>query len=516
MRRWKTFFEIVLLPLKVLVVGFILLGLGEMLINENFALFYTITNQYILILARLLILIGRFIIANFPILLVLKFVSKRTHSSSTIIMGLVGYVVFLITTMLFAPTTLTATSYSNILGISYSAINTATGIMITRHPIQTGILGSFIVGFCTHMAYHNSRGKQSYGLFAFVDKNTFGIILNILFCIIAGIIVALGWQYLDNYVQKIINFIANDITNPINMFLYGIFDRLFSIGFVGESLRQPFWYTAVGGSWNNITGEAVLGDVNIWTKVVNQGQSALSYGRFITPYYVLNIFAIPGLLLGMFTIYTDKIQRNRLVVFLIILIVISVLTGTLLPLELFLLFLCPLLLLFHVLYTGLLFGVFEYAHAYLGFKFSGDVVTALPGKFIDYVVFIRSVEYFRTLRIILIVGVISFVVYFFMTRIYFKFLALDLFDLGKKKKITEGFTEAIGGIENIKMINASPYRLIVQIVDIDKIDLIKLQKLGATKVSRTRAGLAFSFGSSSYMIKRLLDKKISENKRIIE
>jgi len=516
MRRWKTFFEIVLFPLKVLVVGFILLGFGELIINENFSLFYTISNQYILIFASLLILVGRFVISSFPILLILKFVSKRTHSSSTIIMGLTGYVVFLITTMLFAPTTLSATSYSDILGISYSAINTATGILITREPIQTGLLGSFIVGLCTHMSYHNSRGKQSYGLFAFVDKNTYGVVLNILFCTIAGIIVALGWQYLDEYTINIVDFISSDITNPINMFLYGIFDRLFSISFVGESIRQPFWYTAVGGSWNSITGEAVLGDVNIWTKIISSGENALSYGRFITPYYVLNIFAIPGLLLGMFTIYTDKIQRNRLVVFLILLIIVSILTGTLLPVELFLLFLCPLLLLFHILYTGLLFGIFEYTHTYLGFRFSGDVVTALPGKFIDYVVFLRRVDYFSTLRVILIVGVISFFVYFFMTRIYFKFLAFDLFDLGKKKLITEGFTEAIGGIDNIKMINASPYRLIVQIVDIENIDLIKLQKLGATKVSRTRAGLAFSFGSSSYMIKRLLDRQIMANKRNVE
>ena len=515
MRRWKTFFEIVLFPIKVLVIGFVLLGIGEFLVNENFALFYTITNQYILILSRLLILTGRFIIANFPILLVLKFVSKRTNSSATIIMGLTGYVVFIMTTMLFAPTNLPATSYGDILGISYSALNTATGILTTRFPLQTGLFGSFIVGLCTHNAYHISRGKQNYGLFASVDKNSYGVVLNVIFCMLAGIAVALCWQYLDRYMQQVISFVASDITNPINMFIYGIFDRLLSIFYMGSTIREPFWYTALGGSWNSITGEAVLGDVNIWSMIMDQGQSALSYGRFITPYYVLNIFAIPGMLLGMFTIYTDKIRRNRLVAFLFFLIIVSVLTGTLLPVEIFLLFLCPLLLLFHIIYTGLLFGVFEYLGVYLGFNYSGDVTTALPGKLVDYLVLLRSVDYFRTLRLIFIVGLVSFVVYFLVTRIYFKYLSFDLFDLGKKKEMVSGFTDAVGGIENIRMTNASPYRLIVQIVDIDKIDLVKLQRLGATRVSRTRAGLAFSFGSSSYMIKRLLDKQISASKRVV-
>lgn len=493
-----------------------MLGIGELIVNDNFVLFYTISNQYILSLARLFILAGKFVIANFPLLVVLKLVSKKTHSSFTIIMGLAGYVIFLITTMLIAPEGLPATSFSSIFGISYTAVNTATGVLTNRFPIQTGMIGAFVVAFCTHMAYLHSRGKHNYGFLGFVDRNTYGVILNIIYCTIAGAIVSLGWEYFNNYSQDVINFIAGDITNPMNMFTYGIMDRMSSVFYVGASIREPFWYTALGGSWNSLTGEAVQGDVTIWSQVIQSGSSALSYGRFITPYYVLNIFAIPGMLVGLFTLYTDRIQRSRLVVFLLLIMLASALTGTLLPLELFLLFLAPLLLVFHIIYTGILFGIFEYLGIYLGFSYSGDVVTALPGKAIDYIFLLRNADYLSTLRTIMIVGLMSFVIYLLVTRIYFKYLAFDMFDLGKKKALANGFAEAIGGIENIKMINASPYRLIIQLSDTENIDLVKIRKLGATKVSRTRAGLAFSFGASSIMIKRLLDKQIAATKRKID
>ena len=57
--------------------------------------------------------------------------------------------------------------------------------------------------------------------------------------------------------------------------------------------------------------------------------------------------------------------------FYVVVTIMSILTGTLLPLELSLVLLCPLLFVMHVAYMGILFGVFHAMHIYLGFNYHG-------------------------------------------------------------------------------------------------------------------------------------------------
>jgi len=337
MRRWKSLFEIVLFPLEVLAIGFVILGIGDFVLNDNFAIFYTITNPYILLIAKLFMEIGKFIISNFPVILVINLVNRRKNAGATITMGVLGYIAFLMTTMVFADSSLPDTLFSAVLGISYSSYNTASSITLIHYPLQTGIVGALIVGICTHLAFFRTRNKQQYGFFAFINKNNSGVIHTIFYCMIAGFLVSLLYPMINVGIEDVVNFVASDITNPINMFVYGMFDRLSSILYIGDVIREPFWYTSLGGSWNNIAGESVVGDVNIFTTIANANLSVYDYGRFITPYYVLNIFAIPGYLIAMYTLYSDIFMKRRLFVLLLILIFISIMTGNLLVVELFML-----------------------------------------------------------------------------------------------------------------------------------------------------------------------------------
>ena len=58
---------------------------------------------------------------------------------------------------------------------------------------------------------------------------------------------------------------ANDITNPINLLLYGMFERLSAITGLIDIPRQIFWFSDMGGSWMNSVGLKFSGDVAIWT-----------------------------------------------------------------------------------------------------------------------------------------------------------------------------------------------------------------------------------------------------------
>ncbi|MPM98217.1 PTS system glucoside-specific EIICBA component [bioreactor metagenome] len=285
-------------------------------------------------------------------------------------------------------------------------------------------------------------------------------------------------------------------------------DRVLSVFGLGSFIRQPFWYGSLGGSWINMVGESVVGDVSIWTTMVAQNLVPSTAGRFITPYYVLNMFAVPGLIWAVYSIYTDKMEKRRIRLFFILATLVSILMGTLLPLEIALILICPLLFVFHIMYTGMLFGLFQAAKVALGFSYTGNVTVALPGNLFEFLNFARNANYSHVIYTILIVGVASFLIYFLVTRIYFKYLALDLFNSGSSRRYVDTTIEAMGGTANIKMLHASINRLTIQVFDNSNLKLSMLSELGATRIVETRAGYSIDFGSGSTMIKRGIEKQL--------
>ena len=202
--------------------------------------------------------------------------------------------------------------------------------------------------------------------------------------------------------------------------------------------------------------------------------------------------------------------------FYIVVAIISIFSGSLLPLEIMLLLLCPLLYLFHILYMGLLFGVFHAMHIYLGYSYHGtSTLTAMPGTLLEYLSYFQNSAMRNTLLQIAVVGLISFVVYFLMTRFYFMNLALDLFHTGYKDEVIQGTINAIGGIENIKNLHSGTERLIISLYDADKLNVQKLRNLGAVRVMDTKAGYAIGYGSRSTMIRIGITNTLKQSVRSI-
>lgn len=322
------------------------------------------------------------------------------------------------------------------------------------------------------------------------------------FSTIFGIIIAYIWPYIIEALQAAITYIASDTTNPANLAVFGIMERMLSVLNLGTIIRSPFWYGTSGGSWISMAGTNIAGDVNIWTAQLAAGSISGMTGRFITPYYVLNMFAIPGLLWGMYSMQTDRLERRRTRMLYILVTAMSLLSGTLLPVELMLFFLCPLLFLFHIGYTGVLFGVFQSMHTYLGFNYSGtSTITAMPGTLLEYLSYIGNSSLTDMLIKILIVGGISFLIYFFFTRLYFRRLALDVFHTGGKDRLVMGTVEALGGIENVKLIHSSADRVVVSLYDPTKLNVNKLRELGSIRITETRAGYSIAYGAASTMVR---------------
>lgn len=517
MRSWHSLYEIFQFPIGVIIFALFLLGTGNILTNPTFASYITIHNDLFLRGGEALLRIGMFLIVNFPLYFLIRAVTKRSGSATTILSALSGYITYLVFTMYFARADLPTTAYSSTLGLSVTSSNVSSLANMTRYPLQTGILPTILIAFVALGSYARTRHSSDYGFFSFINKDVMCVIRTVVFSAVVGILVAYAWPYFIQALQRVITFISTDTTNPINLMLYGVLERLLCVFNLGTLIRNPFWYGTNGGSWLNFAGISVAGDVNIWTAQFTNNALTGITGRFITPYYVLNLFAMPGLIWGLFSMNTDKLERRKTVLYYILLTILSLFASALLPLEITLFLLCPLLFIFHLAYTGILYGVLHAMHVYLGFNYTGtSTITALPGTLLEFINYIPSTNLTDSLIRIAIVGIITFFLYFLFTRIYFRYLSLDLFRIGDKERLIDGTIQAVGGIENVKLVHSSMHRLVISLFDPTKFNINKLKALGSVRVTETKAGYAISYGAASTMVRRGIDQKMHDYVRKVD
>lgn len=511
MRTWQSFYEILKFPLIVVFFAVCLIGSGNLLTNQVYGLAGLYSNDAIITVGELLVKIGQFLVVNFPLLFMIRLTARRGGSATTIVSALSGYVAYLSATMYFADPNLPSTAYSSILGLSVSRTNVVSLVGTVHYPLQTGLIGGIIVSVITLWSFNGSRKKTEHGFFSFVSKEASCVIRTVFFCILAGIAMSYVWPFAVSFIQRVVRFIAVDTNNPINLALYGISERVLGTLGLGTMIRQPFWYEINGGSWVNAAGISVSGDVNIWTAQLAANAVTGMAGRFITPYYILNIFAMPGMIWAAFSLDTNVIEKRRMILVCIIGTVASVLWGTLLPMELILLLLCPLLFVFHVSFSGILYMVLQSMHIYLGYQ-SVDTLTltARPGSLPEFISYIQYPALARNLIGVVIAGIIVGALYFLMTRIYFRFMAMDLFKTGSKDLVINAVIKGAGGIENIKMTNSSIAKLTLSVYDPTKVDVQRLKRLGAYRTYENRAGFNICFGAPSTMIRQGIDSAMRD------
>jgi phosphotransferase system glucose/maltose/N-acetylglucosamine-specific IIC component len=516
MRIRHSLFEILRFPLEVLFVAAVLLGIGNLLSNPVFGIAGFINNDYAELFAEILIRTGQFLIANFPLFFMIRLVSRKTGSATTVISAAAGYAVFLVTTMYLANGNLPDTAFSSILGISISSTSVESLSASAHYPLQTGIFGPLLISFISLSCYTKTKKKDEYGILGFIAPDTTCTILTLFWSFIAGIAFSFAWPFIIYIIEDIISFISVDTTNPVNLSLYGILNRLLGVMNLGALIRQPFWYTSAGGTWTSMSGTAIEGDVNVWTAQLSGSVLTSQAGRFFTPYYVLNIFAMPALIWAMYSLYTDKAERRRIRIAAILATFASLLTGSLLPLEIVLLLLCPLLFAFHLAYTGFLYGLMQGLHIYLGYNSTGtSTLTALPGTLPEMLSYLSHPALQKSLIGVLIIGLISAAVYFAVTRFYFRYLAADVFKTGEKEALIQETMEAAGGIENIRLTQSSISRLTLSLYEPDKLQIDKLRSLGIFRIYETRAGVNICLGASSTMVKNGIDQAMRNATRTV-
>lgn len=506
MKRVMRLYESFKTPIRIAYFAFVLIAFGFLIQNKNVNLFYTFKSSVVLFIGEMFLRIGEFIVMNLPLIFMLNGVCKKANNASPVVMALVGYFTFVVTTMLLATQNLPAQAYATGYGIN-SVFNISTG---TRYPLETGMIGSLLVAFATRGAFVMSRHRGDYSITNIFSKDIAGIIYNFVFCFVCGVFVSYAYPLLYTYIQKAITFIAGDLTDPIRLSIYSVLDRVLSILGISDVIRYPFWYTSAGGSIQNAaTGQNIFGDIGIWSYLQNNISSYIGAGRFITPYYVINMFIVPGFYLGTIFSITDSRDRATLIFTFLGAIILSVIAGNPLPVELLMLFTSPILLLFYLMLVGATSYTFITREVFLGFETTATKTSiAMPGSFPDFIVNIRNVNLSNTLFTILVVGAIAFALMFLLTLLYYRVLAFDFANTGKGNEIVDKLIESVGGKDNIVSATAGLFKLNVYLDNPELILIERIQEIGPRRVSETRDGICFEFGTSSYAIAKRINKKL--------
>lgn len=508
MSKWHSLLEILQFPLKILFIGTLLLGIGTIVLNPNVTFWWQIDQPLLIKIFELLRYIGASILYFFPFLVFIHILSHRYESSVIVILGILSYVLINISMVFFLNPMLPSYFYHSLFSVTSINFDKITGILSSvRMPYQLGVFGYILAFGITHVCYMRSRKYSIFGITSFVDHDAMAGIMTSVLSVLCGVGLAYGWPVVINVMNGFFEMIASDISNPINLLLYGMCERISALlGFI-DIPRQIFWFSDMGGSWLNNVGMKFSGDVAIWTGQRQAGMSTLTAGTFITPYYVINLFIIPAYYIAYYHLCSDRQDKRRYLGFIIIALVLSVVCGNPLPAEILMLILSPMLYVIYIVIVGLLYAFLQMFHIVIGYNFSELLIMANPGSGLDLIEYLRNPYVAYNVYKLLGIGLVIAVLFCCMTKIYFRKYALGFFQMVDKNKICEEIVENLGGIGNIIEAHSAPDKLTVKFVNRELVDYDSLRKKGAYLLLESKNGYLIRIGNISTIVKDYINQK---------
>lgn len=514
MRRWHQLYEPLSLIVKLVAFGCALTVIGQIITNPAFYSLYVIESPLALMFGEGFLRIGQFLIVYAPLFMMFRLVISKNQAYRNISMGLVGYITFVVFSIFFSMNRLDSTAYSATLGISISNSGIAEFANRVNYPLISGIFGPIIMVLIVRFVSKRLRNTSSIGLFGNIDPDLRGLVYTVILSILGSFAFSFVWTYAYQFLQSIITFIASDLNNPVNLMSYGLLDRIGSLFSINTLVRTPFWFNNAGGSISTIAGQAINGDVNIFSAVIADNLTISYAGRLITPYYVMNLVGIPIALIALYRVNSDKLERRRTLFLVGLCFLLSIFGGGILPFELFLLIVSPVLYLFHLLMMAALFGILNSFGITLGFVAS-STITSVPGNIIEFIIYLANHRYRYICVAIIAIGLVVGLIYYGVITFYFKKRDIKTFG-AELQPLSKAIVEAFGGVENLKFVNASLTQCTVAVYDNTIIDPYALRRFGVTRIFEKRSGYGISLGANSYLVKKLIEAQIAAKIRHVE
>ena len=248
------------------------------------------------------------------------------------------------------------------------------------------------------------------------------------------------------------------------LFAYGVLNRLLIITGLHHILNNVAWF--IVGDYHGTTGDLnrfFAGDPTA--------------GAFMTGFFPVMMFGLPAACFAMY--HSARPDRRKATGgMLLSMALTSFLTGVTEPIEFTFIFLAPLLFLIHAVLTGVAMAVMHASGILLGFGFSAGLL--------DY-----GLNFSKATKPLLLlpIGAIYALVYYGIFR--FAIVRFDLKTPGREDQPVgeeiadapaergKAFVEALGGVANLRSIDACTTRLRLVVADQSRVSEARLRALGA-------------------------------------
>lgn len=375
--------------------------------------------------------------------------------------------------------------------------------IVTRTSVNMSVFGGIIIGLVAALLYnkfHDIKVPQVLGFFG--GKRFVPIITSVAAVIIAIIGVNI-WLPVQGWINDFASFASS---SPVGPGMYAAGKRLL-IPLGLHHIYYPVFLYQFGHFVSN--GVTYIGDT---ARYFHGDPNA---GHFMASEYPILMFGLPGAALAMIAT-AKKEKRKQIAGMMISAAFVAFVTGITEPIEFSFIFVAPILFVFHVLAAFAAGVITSLLNIRLGYTFSAS--------FIDYVL---GFKYAGHPWLIWPVGIAFFALYFVV--FYFTIRAMNIKTPGREDDDAEGIKpinvkgnakaakvlEAIGGKDNIKVLDACITRLRLNLNDPSAVDEKTLRALGAAGIMKSGDSVQVVFGTQAESIKDSI-KAIIENGGIVE
>lgn len=390
--------------------------------------------------------------------------------------------------------------------------------------LQMGVFGGIIVGL--GVAYLTNRFYKIRlpSVISFFGGTRFIPIISTTVYILVGVLMFFLWPFVQSGIYALGDLVLR--SGYAGTLIYGFTERILIPFGLHHVFYLPFWQTGVGGS-ALIDGVMVYGAQNIFFAELASSsitKFSVSATRFMSGKFPFMIFGLPGAALAMYTCADDK-KKKATGGLLLSAALTSMLTGITEPIEFTFLFVSPILYVIHSVLAGASYMLMHILDVGVGMTFSGGII--------DLTLFGVLQGNSKTNWIMIpLVGVIYFVVYFFL----FRFLILrknyatpgreigdgdvKLYtraDYNEKKKASSReedasalILEGLGGRDNITGLDCCATRLRVSVKDPSVVNEALLKESGAKGVIKKGVGIQVVYGPQVSVIKSELEDYIKQ------
>lgn len=511
-----------MLPIAILPVAGLLLGIGGSFTNETMLKTYglmgimgpgTILNAILQVMSEA----GNIVFANLPIIFAMGVAIGMAKKEKEVAALSAAIAFFIMHASIGAMIT------NN--GGPEAMLEGATASVVGITSLQMGVFGGIIVGLGV-AALHNRFYKiELPQVLSFFGGTRFVPIVCGLTYTVVGILMFFIWPVIQQGIYAVGGVVLE--SGYAGTWVYGLMERALIPFGLHHVFYLPFWQTALGGTLE-VSGQVIEGAQNIFFAQLADPtveHFAVSATRFMAGKFPLMIFGLPGAALAMYK--TAKPEKKEAVAGLLLSAALtSMLTGITEPLEFTFLFVAPLLYVIHCVFAGLAYMFMHIFNVGVGMTFSGGLI--------DMFLFGILQGNKKTSWVwIVVVGIVYFVVYYFLFSFLIKKMDLKTpgrddseevklyrrSDVDARKKgeagqnaalseedaLSETICHGLGGKKNISDVDCCATRLRCTVHDSGLVSDAMLKSTGASGVVHKGNGVQIIYGPRVTVIKSNLE-----------